>query len=105
MAFSEESEWNQWDIDVLPAEKGEGRWAFGMFGPFKKTGPYRRNPSYIRWSGALDEQHSGGESDFRRLDDEGEVEEEAHEETEEEAQEDETAIQVVSVSPCLSINL
>ncbi|CAF1935073.1 unnamed protein product [Brassica oleracea var. botrytis] len=74
-------------------------------GRLEKTGPYRRNPSYIRWSGALDEQHSGGESDFRRLDDEGEVEEEAHEETEEEAQEDETAIQVVSVSPCLSINL
>lgn len=41
-------------------------------GRLEKTGPYRRNPSYIRWSGALDEQHSGGESDFRRLDDEGE---------------------------------
>ncbi|KAL0817106.1 hypothetical protein Bca101_073550 [Brassica carinata] len=65
-------------------------------GRLEKTGPYRRNPSYIRWSGALDEQHSGGESDFRRLDDEGEVEEEAHEETEEEAQEDETAIQLGS---------
>ncbi|KAH0927375.1 hypothetical protein HID58_019631 [Brassica napus] len=49
----------------------------------EKTGPYRRNPSYIRRS----------------------VEEEADEETEEEAQEDETAIQVACVSPCLSINL